>query len=183
MFPGNINQSHQPNASTDVSVTVSSRATVTVVVESCIFLLLNIATLVGNSLVCLAFYRNPSLRTSTNYFMLSPALTDLCIAFLVMPWRTALNIAANKVANELNCELYYFCASGFAGVSLLTVMLLAVNRYFRVAQTTLYPGIFSKKRSLALVICAWVVTLALVTVVGFATRKQPQIFTAIESVA
>ena len=51
------------------------------------------------------------------------------------------------------------------------------------AQTTLYPSIFSKKRSLALVICAWVVTLALVTVVGFATRKQPQIFTAIESVA
>ena len=40
----------------------------------------------GNSLVCLAFHRNPSLRTVTNYFVLSLALTDLSMALFVMQW-------------------------------------------------------------------------------------------------
>ena len=43
-----------------ISVTASTRATALVVVESCIFVLLNIATLVGNSQICFAFYRNLS---------------------------------------------------------------------------------------------------------------------------
>ena len=44
----------------------------------------------------------------TNYLMLSLALTDLSMAVLVMPWSTALNIAANGVANKLSCKLYIF---------------------------------------------------------------------------
>ena len=122
-----MNHSHQSNALTKVTVTASTRETALVVVESCIFILLNIATLVGNSLVCLAFYRNPSLRTVTNYFVLSLSLTDLSMAILVVPSSAALTISTNVNRHELSCLLTYFCAWILAGVSMLTVMLLTIN--------------------------------------------------------
>ena len=177
-----MNYSRQPNVSMNIWVTASTTATALVVVESCIFVLLNVATLVGNSLVCLAFYRNSSLRTVTNYFVLSLALTDLSMAVLVMPWSTALTIT-NWIGNELSCKLYYFSLSFFAGVSLATVMLLAINRYFRVVQPALYTKIFSKKRSVAMAVCVWLVTIARITAVAFAARKQPQKDNTIESVS
>ena len=178
----NMNYNHQQSDSMNVSVTASTRATVLVVVESYISILLDVATLVGNSLVCLAFYRNPSLRTVTNYFVLSLALTDLSMAVLVMPWSTTLTIT-NWIGNELSCKLYYFCLTILAGVSLATVMLLAINRYFRVVQPALYTKIFSKKRSVGIAVSVWVVTIVLTTVVEFATMKQPQNFPNIESVS
>ena len=50
----NMNYSHQPNASTNVTVIASTRVTSALVVaELCIFVLLNITTVVGNLMVCL----------------------------------------------------------------------------------------------------------------------------------
>ena len=168
-----MNHSYQPNASMNVSVSSPTRATALVVVESCIFVLLNIATLVGNSLVCLAFYRNPSLRTVTNYFVLSLALTDLSMAVLVMPLNIALVITSNGIANKLTCNFYFFCVTGLAGASLWTVMLLAINRYFRVVRPALYTNIFSKKRSIAMAVCAWLTKTAITVVLDLTTREQP----------
>ena len=172
-----MNHSYQTNAPMNVSVSSPTRVTALVVVESCIFVLLNIATLVGNSLVCLAFYRNPSLRTVTNCFVLSLALTDLSMAVLVMPLNTAMIVTSNGIANKLGCKFYYFCIIGLAGASLWTVMLLAINRYFRVVRPALYANIFSKKRSVAMAVCVWVVTIAIAVVLDLTMRKQPQTFT------
>ena len=177
-----MNHSHQPNASLKVSVNASTRETVLAVVESCIFVLFIIATFVGNSLVCLAFYRNPSLRTVTNYLVLSLALTDLSMAILVMPPSATLTITTNGNGHEFYCLLTYFCAFTLAGISLLTVMLLAINRYFCVVRHAIYRSIFSKKHSVAMVLCVWVVTIALETVVGLVTTRQPLKVTTIESV-
>ena len=169
-----MNHSHQPNASMNVSVSASTRATALVVVDSCIIVLLNIATLVGNSLVCVAFYRNSSLRTVTNYFVVSLALTDLSMAVVVMPFRTALSITTYGItANDFACKLHFFSSAVLAGVSLMTVMMLAINRYFRVVRPALYRNIFSNNRSIAMVVCVWVVTIAVATVVDFLMREQP----------
>ena len=130
-----------------------------------------------------AFYRNPSLRTVTNYFVLSLSFTDLSMAFSAMLPSTVVTITTDGIPNNsTSCELVYFIGSGLAGISLLMVMLLAVNRYFRVVRPALYPSIFFKKRSVAMAVCAWVVTIAQFTVVFFATTKQRQNFTTIESV-
>ena len=177
-----MNHSHQNNALMNVSATASTRATALVIVESCIFVLLNIATLVGNSLVCLAFYRNPTLRTVTNYFVLSLALIDLSMAVLVMPVTTTFVTTRYMIANHLSCKLHYFCVTVSGGVSLWTVMLLAINRYFCVVRPALYANIFSKKRSVAMAVSVWVVTIAVVTVVYFPTGKQPRKLT-VEPVA
>ena len=168
-----MNDSCQPNDWMNVSVVTATRGTTLIIVESCIFVLLNIAALVGNSLVCLAFYRNRSLRTVTNYFVLSLAITDLSMAVLVMPLRIASTIATKGSVNDLICKLSDFFTLTLAGVSLLTVVQLTINRYVRVVRPELYAHIFSKKRSVAMVVCVCIVAIAVNTVLAVVMRMQP----------
>ena len=147
------------NTSNNGSVAESTRGTVFIAVESCIFILLDFAAFVGNSLVCAAFYRNPSLGTVTNYFVLSLALTDLSMAVLVMPLSFVSSTANEWVGGDFGCKMRYFCWSILGAVSLLTVMLLAINRY-------------SKKRSIVTIGCTWVVSIVVVVVLFFVTGIQ-----------
>ena len=160
------------NTSNNGSVAESTRGTVFIAVESCIFILLDFAAFVGNSLVCAAFYRNPSLGTVTNYFVLSLALTDLSMAVLVMPLSFVSSTANEWVGGDFGCKMRYFCWSILGAVSLLTVMLLAINRFVRVTRPVLYPRIYSKKRSIVTIGCTWVVSIVVVVVLFFVTGIQ-----------
>ena len=165
------------NNSINASEPSGTRGITFIIFESCVYLLMDIAALVGNFLVCLAFYRNPSLRTTTNYFVLSLALADLSMAVLVMPLNAASSIANRWAAGQFGCKIIYSSSHALAGVSLLTVMLLSVNRYVCVVQSTLYTNIFSKKRSLAMVISVWILTTLITTIVLSVTGLQFEVNT------
>lgn len=49
-------------------------------------LIFPVLTLVGNLLVCLSVLRERSLRTATNFFIVSLAVADILVAILVMPF-------------------------------------------------------------------------------------------------
>ena len=170
-----MNNSTLSNASN--SMAMLSRGTALVVAESCIFVLMALAALVGNVLVCLAFYRNPSLRTVTNYFVLSLAITDLSAALFTMPLKAASTVAKKWIAGEMGCKVDYFFASVTGGVSLLTVMLLAINRYMRIIKPDLYPTIYTKKRSIVMAVSAWIVTIAVVVMKSVIAGLRFQTFT------
>ena len=55
---------------------------------------------------------------------------------------------------------------------MLTMMLLAINRYVRVVRPALYNNIFSKKRSIALAVSAWATSLVTALVLFLVTRMQ-----------
>ena len=48
-------------------------------------ILLIIVIICGNALVCLSVYREKALKTTTNYFIVSLAVSDLMLAVLVLP--------------------------------------------------------------------------------------------------
>lgn len=118
--------------------------------------------------------RNPSLRTITNYFVLSLAVTDLSLAVFVIPLATVSSIENKWVAGDVGCKIRYFFTNSLGGTSLLTVMLLAINRYFRVVRSSVYPKVFSKKGCIIMAISAWIVTIAVVIALFFATGVQFQ---------
>ena len=144
------------------TVSVSHRDTVLVVVESTVFLILNIGAFVGNLLVCLAIYRNPSLRTVTNNFILSLALTDLLMAVFVMPVYTVSSMLDKWIVGKDFSHVIFWCLNSASFISILNVTLLAINRYFRVVRPQIYSNIYSKKSSAMMAIVTWVVTLVLV---------------------
>ena len=173
-----MNGSLQPNG----TLSETTRGTALIVVESSIFIIFDLAALLGNSLVCFAFYRNRSLRTVTNYFVLSLAITDVATATFVMPLKAVSTIASAWIFGELGCKVDYFFVNVLSGVSLLTVMLLAINRYFKVVRPIFYPTFYSKNRAMVMAIFAWIVTVVVVTLQSFTTRLRFQTFTIIPTI-
>lgn len=58
-----------------------------------LYSLLILAIVFGNVLVCLAVLRERSLQTTTNYLVVSLAVSDLLVASLVMPWAVYLEVS------------------------------------------------------------------------------------------
>ena len=173
-----MNNSAHPAPSTNVSVGATSRGIVLVVVESFIFLGLDLIALVGNTLVCLALYRNTSLRTVTNNFILSLALTDLLMAILAMPLKACSSLADAWIGGTFGLALAQYAGYILTSTSSATVMLIAVNRYFRVVRPTLYRSIYSKKTSAIMAVTAGIVSAVTVGVSFYVLGIQYQPYPA-----
>ena len=166
------------NHSVMLEFDVSRGVILRITFESGIGIILDVTALVGNLLVCLAFYRNPCLRTITNIFILSLAITDLLVAILIMPITTASSVANKWIAGDYGCKISSFVGYVLVGTSLLTVMLLAVNRYIRVVRPSMYRKIYSKQRSALMAAGAWIITTLLAilaySVTGLEFRLKPR---------
>lgn len=163
------------NASKGINGAINStfKDIVQIAVESSLLVLINVAAVIGNLFVCLAFYRKPSLRQRrTNYFVVSLAFTDLAMALVAIPLTVTSTIANKWISGETGCKVSYFVGFISGGTSLLTTILLATNRYVRVVKPRSYKIVFSKKNSLAMTVAAWLVaTAGTVTIYFFSTMK------------
>ena len=101
------------------------------------------------------------------------------MAVFVMPLKSASTLTNEWVAGVIGCKVEYFLVNTSAGVSLLTVMLLAVNRYFRVGQPNLYAVVFSTKRSIIMAVSAWIITIAITSLNAIVSELQFKTTTAL----
>ena len=141
------NSTNQTDGNTNINIAILSCY---IFVDACAF--------VGNVLVCLAVYRSVSLRTITNMFMVSLAVTDLLMAVLVMPFSVAESMGETWQDVYFSCQYYGYVGYTLGGVSVLTLTLVAVNRYICVARPILYKNLYTKQNSLIMIACTWAIT-------------------------
>ena len=140
--------------------------------EASICLLMNVVALTGNLFVCLAVYRNPRLRTTTNLYIISLAGTDLLSATLVMPFTAGVLITRKWPYGTVYCSIHGFLANFGLFVSTSIMGLTAFNRYVRIVKTTSYNGIFSRKKSRTILICLCVFIAGYIIVPHFAGLQE-----------
>ena len=68
------------------------RSLAVVITGTSALLIMNIVSVIGNNLVCLAVYRNPNLRSTTNLYIIALAVSDLICATIEMPLASAVFI-------------------------------------------------------------------------------------------
>ena len=125
---------------------LESGSTALKVIEAGAMIALNILSLLGNILACLSVYRNSSLRTTTNLYII--ALTDLIAATLVMPPATGVLITGRWPFRETACQIHAYFSLFVVYVSPVTMGLTALNRYIRICKSNeQYNLYFSKKKS------------------------------------
>ena len=135
---------------------LESRSTALKVVEAGAMIALNIASLLGNILVCLSVYRNNRLRTTTNLYIIALAVTDLIAATLVMPPATGVLITGRWPFGETACQIHAYFGLFAVYVSPVTMGLTALNRYTRICKSDQqYNLFFSKKKSRIFLGSAW----------------------------
>ncbi|XP_051021803.1 adenosine receptor A3 isoform X1 [Acomys russatus] len=138
----------KPNNSTTELWSHITYITVEVVIGLC--------AVVGNMLVIWVVKLNPSLRTTTFYFIVSLALADIAVGVLVIPLAIVISL---EVEMHFYACLFMSCVLLiFTHASIMSLLAIAVDRYLRVKLTVRYRTVTTQRRIwLSLGLC-WLVS-------------------------
>ncbi|XP_078371327.1 histamine H2 receptor-like [Oculina patagonica] len=124
--------------------------------QTVIFALTTMLSLSGNSLVCLAFYRNRRLRTTTNFLVLSLAVSDIMVATFVLPFGTVASGLRRWPFSNKYCRFTGFLSLYWAEVSLSIIALTSINRYLCVVKPQRYAVFFTKRKTIRSIVSLWI---------------------------
>ncbi|XP_067276969.1 melanopsin-A isoform X3 [Pseudorasbora parva] len=124
-----------------------------------VILAVGITGMLGNFLVIYAFSRSRTLRTPANLFIINLAITDFLMCATQAPIFFTTSMHKRWIFGEKGCELYAFCGALFGICSMITLMVIAVDRYFVITRPLASIGVLSQKRALLILLIAWVYSL------------------------
>ena len=123
------------------------RSRAEVILEVTFAILVCLASVLGNVLVVYVIHKYSEMQTITNVLIHNLALTDIIMATLNMPfWITSLFTGKWSFSQEW-CEISASIHHTMVLASLLTMGLIALNRYMKVVKRSLYIKFFPSKRA------------------------------------
>ena len=142
-----------------LSVELATRAKPLVWTETVSLAVINVVAFFGNLLTCYAVYRNQTLRTLSNMFVIALGVSDILMSIWCMPFSVVTLFRGQWIFGESFCQFHGFGALTFGLVSLQTMGLIAISRYFCVVKPEKYAGLFKKQRALLYIAVVWFVAL------------------------
>ena len=138
-----------------LSVELATRAKPLVWTETVLFAVINVVAFFGNLLTCYAVYRNQTLRTLSNMFVIALCVSDILMSIWCMPFSIATLFHGQWAFGESFCRFHGFGALTFGLISLQTMGLIAVSRYNCVVKPEKYAVLFKKQRALLYIAVVW----------------------------
>ncbi|KAM9425195.1 melanopsin-A-like [Pholidichthys leucotaenia] len=120
-----------------------------------VILAVGITGLLGNFLVIYAFCRSRSLRTPSNIFIINLAVADFLMCLTQTPIFFITSMHKHWIFGKKGCELYAFCGALFGICSMITLMVIAVDRYIVITRPLASLGVISRKKAFTTVAAAW----------------------------
>ena len=130
-----------------LSVQLATRNEALVWTETAISFVINVVALFGNLLTCYAVYRNKRLRTLSNTFVVALGVSDILMSTCCMPFSVATLFRGQWLLGESFCRFRGFGALTFGLVSLQSMGIIAVSRYFCVVKSQMYTVLFNKQKT------------------------------------
>jgi len=132
------------------------------------YVILIVFTVAGNTLVCGAIYLDVRLRSPTNWFIASLAVSDLFYGLAGLPFRIASNVT--PMTNAAVCSAWIWMDMVCAAASMANLAVISVDRYMKITKPFCYHRNMTKKRSLLAICGVWLYAAILAT---FAIIKWP----------
>lgn len=99
------------------------------------------------TLLVMFLYRR--MRTIPNMFVASLAVSDLLFGMLLaLPLDIPTLVTSQWTFNDMTCQFQGYTATILTVASIHTLVLMAVNRYFRIVKPEKYHRYFTKKKSM-----------------------------------
>uniref|UniRef100_A0A3P8VJT6 Opsin 4b n=1 Tax=Cynoglossus semilaevis TaxID=244447 RepID=A0A3P8VJT6_CYNSE len=124
-----------------------------------VILVVGITGVLGNFLVIYAFCRSRSLRTPSNIFIINLAVTDFLMCFTQTPIFFINSMHKRWIFGGKACEIYAFCGALFGICSMMTLMVIAVDRYMVITRPLASLGAMSRRKALSISAVVWLYSL------------------------
>ncbi|XP_043534643.1 melanopsin-A isoform X2 [Chiloscyllium plagiosum] len=125
-----------------------------------VILAVGVTGMVGNFLVIYAFCRSKSLRSPSNTFIINLAISDFLMSITQAPIFFTTSLHKRWIFGEKGCELYAFCGALFGITSMITLVVIAADRYLVITRPLASIGMLSKKRAIYILLGVWLYSLA-----------------------
>ena len=120
-----------------------------------------LAAIIGNVSLYIIVYKNKDLRTVTNLYILNLAAADIMVSVLSIPFTVVTIITERWVFGDTACVvLGFFTILSFIA-SVMSLGMIAINRYFYIVKWNTYLKTFSKRKALLYVAAVWAVSIFL----------------------
>ncbi|CAF3203024.1 unnamed protein product [Rotaria socialis] len=112
-------------------------------------------TIVGNALVVVSVYREKSLHTVTNYFVVSLAISDITVAAVVMPFAIYLEFNRIWELSDRLCDFWVASDCMACTASILNLVAIAIDRYIAVTKPLKYARHKNPRRVAVMIVIVW----------------------------
>ncbi|OCT97161.1 pyroglutamylated RF-amide peptide receptor [Xenopus laevis] len=120
-----------------------------------ICVLIFVLALFGNSLVLYVVTRSKAMRTVTNIFICSLALSDLLIGFFCIPFTMLQNISSNWLGGGFACKMVPFVQSMAIVTEILTMTCIAVERHQGIVHPLKMKWQYTNRRAFTMLGIVW----------------------------
>ena len=134
------------------------KQTTSTVVEASILAIICVVSVLGNITLFFVFTRRKNLRTIANGFLLNLAFADLLVSVLNMPITVVTIVEQRWIFGETTCYFFGFTTMLSFVSSVMSLAMIAINRYYCVVQWKTYRAIFTPKRSVLFGTIVWLIS-------------------------
>lgn len=133
----------------------SKKITIQTILISIILLAVILGTIIGNILVCVAVCLVRKLRRPCNYLLVSLAVSDLCVAVLVMPTALLYEVLEEWRFGRLFCDIWVSFDVLSCTASILNLCAISVDRYWAITKPLEYGVKRTPRRMMLCVALVW----------------------------
>ena len=132
-----------------------------IILETTTLCVIGSAAFIGNVSLFIIVYKDKDLQTVTNLYILNLAAADIMVSILSIPFTVVTIITEDWVFGDSACvALGFFTILSFIA-SVMSLGMIAINRYFYIVRWNTYSKIFSRRKALLYAAAVWVVALSL----------------------
>ncbi|XP_069141418.1 G-protein coupled receptor moody-like [Argopecten irradians] len=110
---------------------------------------------IGNVMVIIAVKSTKKLQTVSNYFIINLSISDLVFVTCVLPFNIYTFITDGWYLEETLCKFIGFMGYTLTGTTIMTVVLIAYNRYKLVTDMMGYKRLYSKTNMAIMITLSW----------------------------
>ncbi|XP_070503902.1 octopamine receptor Oamb isoform X2 [Chironomus tepperi] len=138
---------------------------------------IDILVIVGNCLVIAAVFCSHKLRSVTNFFIVSLAVSDLLVGLAVLPFSSTWEVFKVWIFGDIWCKIWLAVDVLLCTASILNLCAISLDRYVAVTRPVTYPSIMSTKRAKSLIAGLWVLSFVICFPPLVGWKNQSQIIT------